>query len=103
MPPEAETTLDELFDRLQRGAPPPAAGFIAWVRRPSSKIIRIPLAFLLIAGGFLSFLPILGIWMLPLGLLMLAIDIPPLQRPAVRAALWVEERWRRWREKRARR
>jgi hypothetical protein len=100
--PTGETSLDELFDRLQRGAPA-AAGFIGWVRKPSSKLIRIPLAVLLLVGGVLSFLPVLGIWMLPLGFLILAIDIPPLQRPAVRAALWIEERWRRWQEKRKKR
>jgi hypothetical protein len=34
---------------------------------------------LLILGGLLSFLPILGIWMLPLGLLLLAEDLPVLR------------------------
>jgi hypothetical protein len=28
------------------------------------------------AGEFLSFLPFLGLWMLPLGVLLLAIDVP---------------------------
>jgi hypothetical protein len=96
----SETTLDELFDRLESAAPGPAKGFIGWVRKPSSKLIRIPLAVLLIFGGIFSFLPVLGVWMLPLGLLILAIDIPPLQRPSVRAALWIEEKWNQWREKR---
>jgi hypothetical protein len=44
-------------------------------------LVRIPLALLLIVGGVFSFLPILGLWMLPLGLLVLAVDIPPLRRP----------------------
>src|SRR5688572_25643581 len=96
----SETTLDELFDRLESNAPGPAKGFIGWVRKPSSKLIRIPLAVLLIFGGIFSFLPVLGVWMLPLGLLILAIDIPPLQRPSVRAALWIESKWNQWREKR---
>jgi hypothetical protein len=34
---------------------------------------------LLILGGLLFFLPILGIWMLPLGLLLLAEDLPVLR------------------------
>jgi hypothetical protein len=96
----SETTLDELFDRLESNVPGPAKGFIGWVRKPSSKLIRIPLAIILIFGGIFSFLPILGVWMLPLGLLMLAIDIPLLQRPSVRAALWIEAKWNQWREKR---
>lgn len=98
----SETTLDELFDRLQRNAPA-AAGFIGWVRKPSSKLIRIPLGVLLIIGGIFSILPLLGIWMLPLGLLILAIDIPGLQKPVVRAAIWIEEKWQRWHDRRKQR
>jgi hypothetical protein len=41
----------------------------------------------------LSFLPVLGFWMLPLGLLLFAQDIPMLQPPLVRALAWVERRW----------
>jgi hypothetical protein len=50
------------------------------------RIIRLPMAFLLILGGFLSFLPVLGFWMLPLGVMLLAVDIP-LIRPTVSANL----------------
>ncbi len=42
-------------------------------RRP---LVRPPLATLMFAGEFLSFLPFLGLWMLPLGVLLLAIDVP---------------------------
>lgn len=49
-------------------------------------LVRVPLAVLLILGGVLSFLPFLGLWMLPLGLLLLAVDVP-LARPAVTAAV----------------
>ena len=48
---------------------PAAAGFLRWVRRPHMHLIRIPLAILLLIGSVFSFLPILGLWMLPLGLL----------------------------------
>jgi len=34
-----------------------------------------------IVGGFFGFLPILGFWMVPVGLLLIATDIPPLRRP----------------------
>ncbi len=51
------------------------------LRRDSWFPIRFPLALLLIAGGLFSFLPILGIWMLPLGLLLLAVDLPVLRGP----------------------
>jgi hypothetical protein len=48
-------------------------------------LVRLPVAALLVIGGVFSFLPVLGIWMLPLGLMLLAVDIPAL-RPAVSSA-----------------
>ena len=66
-------------------------------------LVRIPLALLLIAGGIFSFLPILGLWMLPLGLLVLAVDIPPLRRPVgdaiVRLQRFIAGRQRWFRER----
>ena len=41
---------------------------------PSSVIMRIGLGILLLLGGFLWFLPLVGAWMLPLGLLILSVD-----------------------------
>ena len=46
------------------------------LRRPT----RIAASLLLIAGGILGFLPILGFWMIPLGLSILAVDVPPAAR-----------------------
>src|SRR5690606_29938330 len=40
------------------------------VLRPSLWPLRVPLALVLILGGVFSFLPLLGVWMLPLGLLL---------------------------------
>jgi hypothetical protein len=34
---------------------------------------------MLVGGGFLSTLPLFGLWMLPLGPLLLAEDVPPLR------------------------
>ena len=56
-------------------------------------VIRLPLGIVLICGGILSFLPILGIWMLPLGLLLLAVDLPPLQTPIAWAIIKGERWW----------
>lgn len=38
--------------------------------------VRSVLGLLLMVGGILGFLPILGFWMLPLGLALIALDIP---------------------------
>jgi len=67
------------------------------VRKPSSKAARLTAALLLILGGVFSFLP--GIWMLPLGLIFIAQDVPFLQRPLVRALAWSETTWERLRLK----
>jgi hypothetical protein len=37
--------------------------------------------------------------MVPLGLLLLAVDVPVLRRPMISFVLWIEERWHRWRGK----
>ena len=55
---------------------------------PKSKPIRIGLGILLIALGLLGFLPVLGFWMIPLGLLVLSIDIPVVRRWRRQLAVW---------------
>lgn len=42
--------------------------------------IRTVVGLLLIVGGFLGFLPVLGFWMLPLGIVLIALDFPPLRK-----------------------
>jgi hypothetical protein len=68
-------------------------------------LVRLPLALLFIAGGLFSFLPFLGIWMLPLGLLLLAVDLPFLRGPistfTIRARRRVQVWLGRWRKRRS--
>jgi hypothetical protein len=85
--------LDRHFAWFEGKLSPRLAGFVGWVRKPSSRLVRIPLAVLLIAGGILGFLPVLGLWMLPLGLLLFAQDIPMLQKPLARMLGWIERKW----------
>ncbi|HET6377517.1 MAG TPA: hypothetical protein VFG05_04325 [Methylocella sp.] len=47
---------------------------------PKWRFFRIPAGILLVLGGLAGFLPIVGFWMLPLGLAILAIDIPAAER-----------------------
>ena len=83
VPPSSdEQQLHRHIDTLQQHLPDRFAGWLDRLRRPSARWIRVPAGILLICGGFLGFLPVLGFWMLPFGLLLLAIDIPLLQRPA---------------------
>lgn len=41
--------------------------------------VRSLLGLLLMVGGVLGFLPILGFWMLPLGIVLIVLDIPILR------------------------
>ncbi len=91
--------LNRQFDRIGR-ALPASNGFLKWIRQPSSRLVRIPLGLLLILGGVFSFLPILGVWMLPLGLLLLALDLPFLQGPLNRVLFWAQRKWANWKRKR---
>jgi hypothetical protein len=59
---------------------------------PASRIGRIGLGVLLIFLGFLGFLPILGFWMIPLGLLVLSHDLPVVRRWRRRLAVRFERR-----------
>jgi hypothetical protein len=58
--------------------------------------VRIPAGLALIVGGFLSILPVFGLWMLPFGLVLLAEDVPPLRRASGRVLAWIEHRRPHW-------
>ena len=87
--------LDRKLDKFAEQLPTGAGKFVRWLAGPSSRLVRIPLALLLIAGGILGFLPVLG--MIPLGLLLLAQDVPFIRRPILRVVIWAERKWRAWR------
>ncbi len=96
-----EQRLHRHLDRFERKLPETIARWIAWLRRPAARVIRIPIGVLLIIGGIFSFLPVLGLWMLPLGVLLLAVDVSPLRRPTGRAAVRGQRLWAKWRRRRA--
>ncbi len=52
----------------------------ASVRRRIPPGLRWPIGLVLISLGFLGFLPVLGFWMIPLGLAVAAMDIRPVWR-----------------------
>lgn len=85
--------LERLFPPLRRP--------IAALRRDGWRMLRLPLAFILIIGGLFSFLPVLGVWMLPMGLLLLAVDLPVLRGPisalVIRSRRWISRLRRRTR------
>ena len=60
---------------------------------PGNRIIRIPLGICLVLLGTVGFLPVLGFWMIPLGLALVAQDVPFLRPPLIRFLAWIERRW----------
>jgi hypothetical protein len=85
--------LDRQLAWFETKLSPRAAKFVGWLRKPSSRLVRIPVAILLIVGGIFSILPVLGLWMLPLGLVLFAQDVPMLQKPIARMLGWIRRKW----------
>lgn len=63
------------------------------VRQPALIWVRIPIALVLILAGFVGFLPVLGFWMLPLGVILVAQDVPFIRPPLARLIAWIETKW----------
>jgi hypothetical protein len=55
---------------------------------PGSPWVRQPLGYGLLLGGVLGFLPVLGFWMIPLGLGVLSVDSPMLRRARRKTEVW---------------
>jgi hypothetical protein len=99
--------LNQAFERLERMLPRPLARALHWLHHPKSRYVRIPLGVLCIIGSFFWFLPVLGLELLPIGLLLIAQDIPFLHRPIGRMTLRLLDavdalvrRWKAWRIRR---
>ncbi|WP_327211003.1 hypothetical protein [Rhizobium leguminosarum] len=58
---------------------------------PRSRSGRIAVGGGLVAGGCLGFLPVLGFWMVPVGVAVLSHDLHPVRRARRRLSVW----WRR--------
>lgn len=86
-------SLDETLARLERLLPARAGRFLHWLRQPRLIWLRVPVSGLLVVGGVFSFLPVLGVWMIPLGLVLLAQDVPFLRPPLARVIGWIDAKW----------
>ena len=81
---DEKPNLDVEMDRLLKRIPERISRVIRKVRGRKWAAYRIPLGIALIAGGIIGFLPVLGFWMVPLGLVLLAQDVPFLRPPFAR-------------------
>lgn len=84
---------------ILRLLPPRLAGALRWLLSPAGRWARIPTALLCFVASALWFLPVVGLEYLPIGLLLIARDVAPLQRPVGRLLLWLGRGLRRMRER----
>jgi hypothetical protein len=88
-----KATLRRAFRHLEQELPARVARTMRSLRHPDARWVRLPVGVLLILGGVFSILPFLGLWMLPLGLLLIATDVPFLRRPIGRFTIYSAKRW----------
>jgi hypothetical protein len=89
---DADAQRERRLGLLVRRLPTRVQAAVHWLRRPAARWIRIPAAVLLMAGSLLFILPVFGVWMLPLGLVLLAEDVKTLRDWTGRALAWIERR-----------
>lgn len=53
---------------------------LIWSRHRLPPGMRFVVGLLLICGGVLGFLPLLGFWMIPVGVMVASLDVVPLWR-----------------------
>ncbi len=90
-----ERAWDARVARLLPKLPNRGRRAVGWLRVPERRLLRMGAAVFLILGGFLSVLPVFGLWMLPLGLALMSDDIPWLKVPLEKAARGAERLWAR--------
>ncbi|MCQ8277174.1 hypothetical protein NFI95_01745 [Acetobacteraceae bacterium KSS8] len=96
MPDENDLKREDRLQRLMGRLPQRIRKAVTWLRRPEAKWVRIPAGVLLICGSVLAILPVFGLWMLPLGVVLLSEDVPPLRRLTGRCLAWVERKHPNW-------
>lgn len=98
---EAQDKLDRAYQELEKHAPDRLARALRWLRNPRGRWVRLPLGIVLVVGGLLGpVVPVLGIEFIPIGLLLIAQDFPPLREPVAQMTLWLERQWVRLRARR---
>ncbi|GJE05065.1 MULTISPECIES: hypothetical protein [Methylobacterium] len=95
--PPTPADWDARIDRLTQLLPDWLRRAVDWLREPSRTPVRVLAAVFFILGGFLAVLPVFGLWMLPLGLALLAQDVPGMKVPLERCARRIERSWERLR------
>ena len=98
MADRAAKRVERQLDRISAGLPSEVGGFLRWLRSPSSSANSGRTA--VDHRRSCRLLAVLGFWMVPLGALLLAQDIPFLRRPVLQSS--VEREWIKWKSQRSR-
>lgn len=67
------------------------------IKLPQNRYLRVGLGGAFVAGGVFSFLPVLGLWMLPVGLVVLSHDFPRIRRFRRQWEVRLVRRWAKFR------
>jgi hypothetical protein len=94
----ATRRFERQFDAIERMIPAMRRPLTA-IRSRGWWIVRLPLALVLIIGGILAVLPVFGLWMLPIGLLLLAVDFEVLRGPLSDLMVRTRRRITLWRRR----
>ena len=92
--PRTGSAYDEAVAGLLGLLPRKLRRLLRWLLSPAARWVRIPAALLCFVFSALWFLPVLGLEYLPIGLLLVARDVPALQEPVGRLLLWGGRRMR---------
>ena len=99
--------LNQAFMRLEKMLPQPLSRALHWLHGPGPRLVRLSLGILFIIASFFWFLPVVGLEFLPIGLLLIAQDVPILRKPVgklmMRLLDGVDRIIRWWKNRRARR
>jgi purine-cytosine permease-like protein len=68
---------------------------------PRNRTARVAVGSGFVLGGALGFLPVLGFWMVPIGLIVLSHDFPRVRRLRRQSEVALLRRWARFRNKAA--
>ena len=63
---------------------------------PRSRLLRIAIGSGLVVFGVFGFLSVLGFWMIPVGLLILSVDLPRVRRWRRRFSVWFSRKYPAW-------
>ncbi len=84
----------------------PPTSWLERLRDPRRRWLRVPVGVALVVGGIFGFMPVVGFWMIPLGLSLLALDFPAAEKAnrwigkkSGAAVAWLRRRLRRPPEK----